>query len=362
MSANHQRDDILEHAVEALRDSPVPDGPPPQVRDTTLAALHAGAPPRPLRITPHVRPAIVTWARVAAVVVLALAGGLMIFFATRRSPSTDVGRGPTGADRLPVPPPAPPSTRDAVRPGTDGGPRPAPETRPSLPQPPPEVPGPALAAALPIQGVVMFDGKPPARKPLDMSSVPDCQRIHGQPVLDESLVVAAGGQIRNVVVSVSAGLPPMNYAPPSGPVVLDQKGCVFVPHVIAMRTGQSLVASNSDPFLHNVRAQPQQNPPFNIAQPTVERGTPLKTPQAPEVFKIHCNVHRWMSAWVAVFDHPYFAVTGDDGSFKLPVLPPGKYTIRAWHETLGTQEREVTVEAGKTPEVRFAFVAPVKEE
>jgi hypothetical protein len=124
-----------------------------------------------------------------------------------------------------------------------------------------------------------------------------------------------------------------------------------------MRTGQSLVASNSDPFLHTVRAQPQQNPPFSIAQPTVERGTPLKTPQAPEVFKIQCDVHRWMSAWVAVFDHPYFAVTGDDGSFKLPVLPPGKYTIRAWHETLGTQEREVNVEAGKTPEVRFSFQA-----
>jgi hypothetical protein len=354
LSVNHQRDDILDHATEALRDTPVPDGPPPQVRDGTLAALHAGAPPRPLRITPQERHAVFTWARVAAVVALALAGGLIVFFATRGDRPVDLTGG-----KVPQPVPAPvlPSTREATHPGTGDGPRRAPQTRPSSPQPSPEDPALALAAVLPIQGVVLFDGKPPARKPVDMSSVPHCEAIHGQPVLDESLVVAAGGQIRNVVVSVSAGLPPMNYAPPAGPVVLDQKGCEFVPHVVAMRTGQSLVASNSDPFLHTVHAKPQQNPAFSIAQPTVERGTPLKTPQAPEVFKIQCDVHRWMNAWVAVFDHPYFAVTGDDGSFKLPVLPPGKYTVRAWHETLGTQEREVTVEAGKTPEVSFTFQA-----
>src|SRR5688572_15608426 len=120
LSVNHQRDDILEYAVEALRDSAVPDGPPPQVRDGTLAALHAGAPSRPLRITLAARHGIVTWARVAAVVVLALAGGLIVLFATRRDPSTDFTQRPSGTDPRPVPPPVLPGTRDAARPGTDG--------------------------------------------------------------------------------------------------------------------------------------------------------------------------------------------------------------------------------------------------
>ncbi len=99
---------------------------------------------------------------------------------------------------------------------------------------------------------------------------------------------------------------------------------------------------NSDPFLHNVHSQPALNEPFNMAMPTANAGEPADPqPKVPEIFKVKCDVHPWMAAWVAVFDHPYFAVTGDDGTFAIKGLPDGTYTLQAWHERYGTQQQTV---------------------
>jgi hypothetical protein len=133
---------------------------------------------------------------------------------------------------------------------------------------------------------------------------------------------------------------------------------MYHPHVLVAMVGQKIVVQNSDAFLHNVHALANDNVPFNFGQPNVAKNPidPLKTPEA---FRVKCDVHPWMSAYVVGVDNPFFATSGDDGSFAIPgKLPPGEYTLKAWHETLGTQEIPVKVEAGKPAVVEIKFKAP----
>ena len=179
---------------------------------------------------------------------------------------------------------------------------------------------------------------------------------HPDGAFNETLVVNENKTLRNVVVSVTGGLPEGNYpAPP--PAKLDQKGCQYHPHVLALMKDQPLLISNSDSFLHNVHSLAQQNPAFNFGQPSVDPGKPVDPMKSAEVFKIKCDVHPWMNAWIHVLDHPFFSVTSEDGTFTLRGLPPGKYTLTAWHESLGTKTAEVTVEQGKPATVDITFDA-----
>jgi plastocyanin len=220
-------------------------------------------------------------------------------------------------------------------------------------------PGVAIAASS-VSGTVTFDGKAPALKPIAMDAEPVCAKKHSGPVPNEMLELGNGNTMGNILVWVSKGLPSGKTWPaPSTPVVIDQNGCLYKPHVMGIMVGQTYKILNSDGVLHNIHTLPKVNPAFNKGMPPTlkEATTVFNKPE--EVFHIKCDVHPWMSAYMAVFTHPFFAATGTDGKFTIPNLPPGTYEITAWHERLGTQTATVTVGAD-TKTQNFKFALPAK--
>src|SRR5688500_1634253 len=169
-----------------------------------------------------------------------------------------------------------------------------------------------------VTGSVKLEGKVPARSPVPgLAQNPQCAALHKEPVLDETVVADKDGNLANVIVYLKGAKGPA----PKDPVVLDQKGCQYVPHVLTITVGQQLNAANSDAFLHNVHPLPEVNKQVNMAQPgkTPEEGQKVMGRKAAEFVKVKCDVHPWMCAWVGVFDHPYHSVTGDDGAFEIPI-------------------------------------------
>jgi plastocyanin len=171
----------------------------------------------------------------------------------------------------------------------------------------------------------------------------------------EELVLGEGQSLQNVFVYVKDGLGNYVFPVPKGPAVLDQQKCRYTPRVFGIRAGQALSVLNSDPLLHNVRADPTINQPFNMGQPLqgVSFTRTFATREVMVPFK--CDVHAWMRAWVGVLDHPFFGVSDAAGRVSLSGLPPGTYTIDAWHETLGTKSQQVAVGAKETKDVAFTF-------
>ncbi len=219
-------------------------------------------------------------------------------------------------------------------------------------------PGVAVAASS-ITGTVTFAGKVPVLRPLAMDADPVCARKHPGPVPNEMLVLGSGNTMGNIMVWISKGLPAGKTWPaPKAPVVLDQNGCQYQPHVMGVMVGQTCRILNSDGLLHNVHSLPKINKAFNRAMPaTLKEATTTFDKEEP-VFQIKCDVHPWMSAYVAVFPHPFFSVTRADGKFTISGLDPGTYEITAWHEKLGTQTASITVGASDTKTQNFKFVAP----
>jgi hypothetical protein len=212
------------------------------------------------------------------------------------------------------------------------------------------------AGAVSLKGTVKFEGSVPASKPINMSADPSCAKQHSSPAMSQEIVADAKGDLQNVVVFVSEGLGNLTFDPPSQPAVIEQKGCMYAPHVLAVRANQQLEVVNSDPTLHNIHPLPANNREWNKAEGP--NTTSEETFSREEIaIPIKCNVHPWMRSYVAVFNHPYFAVTGKDGSFELGNLPPGTYTIKAWHEKLGTATQQVTIGANETKRVDFVFKA-----
>ena len=218
-----------------------------------------------------------------------------------------------------------------------------------------------VVAASSITGTVTFDGKPPALKPLAMDADPACAKKHTSPVPNERLVLGGGNSMGNILVWVSKGLPSGKTWPaPKTPVTLDQKGCQYVPHVNGIMVGQAYRILNSDGILHNVHALPKINPGFNQPMPATVKEKSVTFDKAENVFQIKCDVHPWMTAWLGVFTHPFFSVTGTDGKFTISGLDPGTYEVTAWHEVLGTQTMTVTVAANETKTQNFKFAMPAK--
>ena len=220
---------------------------------------------------------------------------------------------------------------------------------------PEEQAGPVVSpdSAATITGVVNFTGTPPAMDPIDMSEEPTCAEKHTEPATTQS-VVAADGKLANVFVYVKDGLGDRAFPTPSEGVTIDQQGCEYHPHVLGIQTGQSLIIKNSDGILHNINTQPTVNQGFNVSQPVAMETT--KTFSSAEVMiPVKCDVHGWMEAFIGVQAHPYMAVTGPDGTFRLENLPPGTYTVEAWHERYGTQTQTVTVAAQGTGEATFEY-------
>ncbi len=203
-----------------------------------------------------------------------------------------------------------------------------------------------------ISGKIKFDGAAPARAELDMSGTVECHSQHKEAVKSDTILVKDGA-LQNAVVYVKKGLSG-SFPAPTTPVVLDQKGCMYSPHVVALQANQPFKIRNSDPLLHNVHALPKVNTEFNVGMPTQNQEITKKFAKA-EMVKFRCDVHAWMGAYVCVFDHPFFSVSSETGAFELKNVPAGTYTIEAWHEKLGAQTLEVTVGAGETKSADFTF-------
>jgi hypothetical protein len=208
-----------------------------------------------------------------------------------------------------------------------------------------------------ISGKVTLAGAPAKPKPVDLSKEPACAEIHAtHPLFSESLVLGPGNAIRNAVVYISEGAPYPGPVP-STPVLFDQQGCQYTTHVLAFRASQEVKISNSDPLSHNIHPLAKANREWNKIQPA--RTPPFAYSYENEEFiPVKCNIHPWMQGYFVVLRTPYFAVTGDDGSFVLPKLPPGRYTVTAWHETLGAQSQEIEIRSTGEPQtLNFTFTA-----
>lgn len=207
-----------------------------------------------------------------------------------------------------------------------------------------------------LTGSIEFRGKRPARKPIDMDQDPECERLHGKKsVSDESVVVNPNRTLSNVFVYVKKGLEDKKFAASTEPVNIDQKGCWFHPRVTGIQAGQPFTVSNSDPVTHNIHPLAQLNREWNQSQAQGDPPLKRRFARAEIMIPVKCNIHRWMRSYVGVLDHPYFAVTGADGSFAIRNLPPGSYTVAAWHETLGAQEQAVVLDASGAVSTNFTF-------
>jgi plastocyanin len=225
-------------------------------------------------------------------------------------------------------------------------------------------PGVAIAASS-VTGTITFDGKAPALKPLAMDADPACKKKHATPAPSEALVLGSGNTMGNIIVYVSKGLPAGKTWPaPKTPVTLDQNGCQYKPHAQGIMVGQAYRILNSDGILHNVHSLPKINPTFNKPMPPTLKETTTTFTKPEPIFQIKCDVHPWMTAYIGVFTHPFFSVTGTDGKFTISGLDPGTYEITAWHESgvrpggLAAQTASVTVGASDTKTQNFKFALP----
>jgi hypothetical protein len=202
-----------------------------------------------------------------------------------------------------------------------------------------------------LSGRVTFAGTAPAPRPIRMDSDPLCK---SDGATSEILLVGPSGGVKNVFVYVKDGLGNVTYPAPTEPVMLDQIGCRYEPHVFGVQVNQPIHIMNSDPAVHNVNAAAKENTGFNLIQQPHLSST-RTFDEAEVMIPIRCDVHNWMNAWVGVVDHPFYAVTRADGSFEIPRLPAGTYTIEAWHERLGRSSQQVTVDGKGAATVAFTF-------
>ena len=197
-----------------------------------------------------------------------------------------------------------------------------------------------------ITGKVTFDGKAPTMKVLDMSAVPACTAAHKAPAKSEEVVVGANGAVKNAFVWIKSGLPAdKTWQVPATAVQITQEGCMYSPHVVAIMAGQNLDIKNADPTNHNIHPMPQSNQEFNQSQPPGAPDIQHTFPREEVMVPVKCNIHPWMRAYIGVVSHPFFAVTGDDGTYSIKGLPPGTYTIEVWQEKYGVQDQQITVAA-----------------
>ncbi len=204
-----------------------------------------------------------------------------------------------------------------------------------------------------IAGSIVFEGTAPGMDAIDMSSESVCAAKHASTPMIEEVVVNGNGTLANVFVYVKEGLESLQFPTP-GAVLLDQNGCVYLPHVLGVMAGQDITIKNSDGLLHNINASPAEQRGFNTSQP-VAMETTRAFGTAEVMVPLRCDVHGWMNAYIGVLDHPYHSVSNGSGAFSLSTLPPGDYAIEAWHERYGTQTQNVTVTTGQTAEVTFTF-------
>jgi hypothetical protein len=212
------------------------------------------------------------------------------------------------------------------------------------------------ANAATVTGKVSFTGEKPKMATIDMSANPACARAHsGAAQKSEEVVVNDNGTLKNTFVWVKSGLPDRQWPTSSGAVELNQKGCMYGPRVIGVMTGQNITIKNDDPTNHNIHPLPKVNQEWNESQAPGSDPKMRSFAREEVMIPVKCNVHPWMRAYIGVVSHPFFAVTGDDGTYTIKGLPPGSYTLEAWHEKYGTKDIPVTVAAKDSKTVDFSY-------
>jgi len=215
--------------------------------------------------------------------------------------------------------------------------------------------GSSLMFAGTVSGKVTYTGTPDRQKAIDMGKEPYCAKQHAKPVTYEAVVTGPKNALENVVVYVSSGAPDDGQVPAQG-VTFEQKGCQYVPHILVMHTNQELKVTNDDQATHNIHPQAKVNREWNKSQ--APGAAPIVEKFAREEFiPVKCNVHPWMHGYFVVLKTSHYDVSKGGGDFKLPNLPPGKYTLTAWHEDFGTQTADVTITGNETKDVNFTFKA-----
>ena len=213
---------------------------------------------------------------------------------------------------------------------------------------------PDLSEAGNVSGKVNFTGTQPKMSRIRMGAEPACEKKHTQAVVSQVVHVNDNGTLKYVFVWVKEGLGDYKFETPSQPVTLDQAGCMYKPHVFGVQTKQDIKILNSDPITHNIHPLPKNNREWNISQSGSQKYT-RSFPRQEVMIPVKCNIHPWMKSYIGVVAHPYFAVTAEAGTFDLKDLPPGDYTIQAWHERFGTLEQQVTVGPEESKEIDFSF-------
>ena len=211
------------------------------------------------------------------------------------------------------------------------------------------------ATAATIKGKVAFEGSAPKPRRIRMDAEATCMGLHKEPVYSEEVVVNDNGTLRSVFVYVKEGLGDRTFPTPKEPVVLDQRGCMYNPHVSGIQVGQDLHVLNSDPTTHNIHPVPKNNREWNTSMPPGGEKLVRNFPREEVLVPFKCNVHPWMKSYLGVLKHPFFAVTSTQGTFEIKGLPPGEYVIEAWHEKYGTLQQKVTLAAKESKAVDFTF-------
>jgi len=206
----------------------------------------------------------------------------------------------------------------------------------------------ASAAGGTISGTVKYEGTAPAPKAVEVTKDKEVCGLHQH--FQEDLIVGSDGGIANAVVIVKGA---KGDAKP-GDVTFDQKGCDYVPHVLAFPAGSTVKIVNSDGILHNIHTYSEKNPSFNMAQPKFKKVIEQKV-EKPEVIKVTCDAHGWMHGWWVATDTPYFAVTDDKGNYSIKDVPAGDYTVEVWQEKLGTDDQKASVKDGATATTNFSM-------
>jgi len=213
------------------------------------------------------------------------------------------------------------------------------------------------ATAGSIFGTVQLDGAPPKMKIINMAAEPACAKLHSTPATTQEALVGKSGALENVVVYLTGDFSRYKFDVPQTPATITQKGCMYDPHVLVVEADQPLQVINADPVTHNIHPIPKDNREWNESQPP--GASPIDRSFAHEeiAIPVKCNIHPWMKAYIAVFNHPYFSVTGADGSFDLKNVPPGTYTLIAWHELYGMNQQTVTVGPKESKTLHIDFHA-----
>ena len=211
------------------------------------------------------------------------------------------------------------------------------------------------AAAGTVSGTVQLNGTAPKMKSINMAAEPSCARQHATPVTSQEAIVGKNGALENVVIYLQGDFSKYKFDTPQNPATITQKGCMYDPHIVALETGQSFQVVNADPVTHNIHPLPKDNCEWNESQPPGAPAIDRNFSHEEVAIPVKCNIHPWMKAYVAVFNHPYFAVTGADGSFDLKNVPPGSYTLIAWHELYGTSQQAVTIGPKESKTLKIVF-------